>query len=116
MGVSLKSTQALHLWRGVTEEGVRAEASDLTQRQLALLLIVYLETPPHTVRGMAARLGVTKPVITRALDSMGALSLLERQPDPADKRSILIKRTVGGANYLEALAARITNAAKELPL
>ena len=30
---------------------------DLTMRQAAILLTVYLEAPPHTVRGLAERLG-----------------------------------------------------------
>jgi DNA-binding MarR family transcriptional regulator len=116
MSVTLRSSQALNLWRTVTEGGVRADAPDLTQRQLALLLIVYLEPPPHTVRALAARLCVTKPVITRALDAMSADGLLARAPDPADKRSIVIKRTVGGSSYLEAMAERIIASGKELPL
>jgi DNA-binding MarR family transcriptional regulator len=116
MPVTLRSSQALHLWRAVTESGVKADAPDLSQRQLAVLLIVYLEPPPHTVRALAARLSVTKPVITRALDAMSEDGLLERQPDPADRRSILIKRTVGGAVYLEALSDRIIAQARELPL
>ena len=70
---------------------VRGKSPDLTMRQAAILLTVYLEPPPHTVRGLAARLGVTKPVITRALDTMGALKLLSRHRDDRDKRNVLVK-------------------------
>ncbi len=48
---------------------------DLSARQTAILLTVYLELPPHTVRGLAKQLGVTKPVITRALDTLGKLGV-----------------------------------------
>ena len=76
---------------------VQSEAPDLTLRQLSLLLHIYLVPPPHTVRGLAATLGVTKPVITRALDSMGALGLVRRIRDDRDRRNVIIQRTVGGA-------------------
>jgi DNA-binding MarR family transcriptional regulator len=42
-------------------------------------------------------------VITRALDSMGVMGLVERLRDERDKRNVLIKRTVAGALYLEKL-------------
>lgn len=112
----LRSSQALQLWRDVTEQGVREAGADLTQRQLALLLVIYLDPPPHTVRALAARLKVTKPVITRALNSMGELQMVDRYRDPADKRNVLIKRTVEGSQYLEGLSQRIITAARELPL
>ncbi len=116
MGVHLRSSQALHLWREVTEHSVRDAAPDLTQRQLALLLVIYLEVPPHTVRALAARLKVSKPVITRALNSMGALALVDRYRDPDDKRNVLIKRTVAGSLYLENLSQHIITHARDLPL
>lgn len=116
MSLHLRSSQALRLWREVTEQGVRNAAPDLTQRQLALLLVIYLESPPHTVRGLAARLNVTKPVITRALNSMGELALVDRYRDPEDKRNVLIKRTLAGSLYLENLSERIIAFARDLPL
>jgi DNA-binding MarR family transcriptional regulator len=106
----------LRLWREVTEKGVRDASPDLTQRQLALLLVIYLESPPHTVRALAARLNVTKPVITRALNTMGELEMVDRYRDAADKRNVLIKRTVAGSLYLEKLSENIIASAKELPL
>ena len=39
------------------------------------MFTVYLDPPPHTVRGLAAALGVSKPAITRALDTLaGSIS------------------------------------------
>ena len=73
MPLELRPSQALRLWRDVTFDLVRDGQPDLSARQMAVLLTVYLEPPPHTVRGLAEKLGVTKPVITRALDSMGRL-------------------------------------------
>ncbi|MEM7424721.1 MAG: MarR family transcriptional regulator [Pseudomonadota bacterium] len=83
---------------------VRDDEPDLSARQMTVLLTVYLEAPPHTVRGLAAKLNVTKPVITRALDTMGRLGLLNRKRDPEDRRNVLVQRTVRGALFVEKLA------------
>jgi DNA-binding MarR family transcriptional regulator len=81
-------------------------------RQIAILLQIYLIPPPHTVRGLAETLGVTKPVITRALDRMGELGLVDRVRDDRDRRNVVIKRTIGGALYLEKLGDLIIREAR----
>lgn len=105
--------RALRLWHDVALARVRGGIGDLTERQMLILLTIYLETPPHTVRGLAAKLDVTKPVITRALDTMGAMGLVTRKRDPADKRNVVIQRTVDGALYVEALADTIVKHADD---
>ncbi|MCX7306146.1 MAG: MarR family transcriptional regulator [Hyphomicrobiales bacterium] len=114
--IVLRPLQALRLWQQVALSEVRDDAPDLTLRQIAILLTIYLEPPPHTVRGLAARLCVTKPVITRALDTMGALKLVSRHRDDNDRRSVLVKRTVEGALYVERFGDAIIAKAQELPL
>ena len=101
MPVEMNPSQALSLWHAVTLEQVRQDDSDLTIRQIAILLHIYMQPPPHTVRGLAATLGVTKPVITRALDTMGERGLVERVRDDRDRRNVIIRRTVAGALFLE---------------
>ena len=76
------------------------------------MLTVYLEPPPHTVRGLAAKLGVSKPAITRALDTMGRLDLLRRKRDEQDKRNVLVQRTVKGSVFLTDFADSIIEKAK----
>lgn len=107
MTEALSTGRALQLWHDVSLAMVRDDAPDLSARQMSILLTVYLEAPPHTVRDLARKLGVSKPVITRALDSMGKLDLLSRRRDPRDKRNVLVQRTVTGALYLERLADTI---------
>jgi DNA-binding MarR family transcriptional regulator len=102
--MQLSSLQSLQLWHDVALTQVRDDAPDLSLRQMTILLSIYLEPPPHTVRGLAAKLGVTKPVITRALDSMGRLKLVSRKRDPQDKRNVLVQRTVEGVLFLEKLS------------
>ncbi|MEX0345622.1 MAG: MarR family transcriptional regulator [Rhizobiaceae bacterium] len=116
MGVSLTASQALRLWQQVNLAEVHDDAPDLSERQMAILLTIYLDPPPHTVRGLAAKLGVTKPVITRALDTMGSKKLVSRHRDEADRRNVLVKRTVDGALYVERLGDVIIAKAAELPL
>ncbi|MGF1605323.1 MAG: MarR family transcriptional regulator [Rhodothalassiaceae bacterium] len=94
------SMELLHLWHGALVESVRKEGPDLSSRQMAILLTVYLTDQPHTVRGLAARLGVAKPVVTRALDTLGRMGLLKRRRDDRDRRNVLVQRTVKGAVYL----------------
>ncbi|TIY01051.1 MAG: MarR family transcriptional regulator, partial [Mesorhizobium sp.] len=61
MSISMRPSQALRLWQQVMLSQVRDDAPDLTMRQTAILFTIYLDPPPHTVRGLAARLNVTKP-------------------------------------------------------
>jgi DNA-binding MarR family transcriptional regulator len=100
----LTPAQSLTLWRDVNLAQVLDGAADLSVRQVTVLLVVYMEAPPHTVRGLAQKLKVSKPVITRALDSMGKLGLVNRRRDEKDRRNVLVQRTVKGALYLERLA------------
>ncbi|MDP9569584.1 UNVERIFIED_ORG: DNA-binding MarR family transcriptional regulator [Agrobacterium larrymoorei] len=113
MPVELSPSQALGLWHRVALAQVEDNAPDLTLRQTAILLQIYLVPPPHTVRGLANVLGVTKPVITRALDSMGAMGLVDRERDAKDRRNVVIKRTVAGALYLEKFGDLIIDGARK---
>lgn len=110
----ISSVQAMQLWHDVALAQVLDDEPDLSVRQMTILLTVYLEPPPHTVRGLAQKLKVTKPVITRALDSMGKLGLVSRRRDEKDKRNVLIQRTVKGVLYLERLSDLIAAKAGRL--
>jgi DNA-binding MarR family transcriptional regulator len=114
MTVTLSAGQALKLWHDANLHMVRDEEPDLSIRQITILLTVYLEAPPHTIRDLAAKINVSKPVITRALDSMGKLELVSRRRDEQDRRNVLVQRTVKGALYLERLADLLGNLAKTL--
>lgn len=100
MNVELSELQALDLWRKAIVTTVRRDAPDLSARQMALLLTVYLTPPPHTVRGLAETLKISKPAVTRAIDRLGELQFVRRKTDEADRRSVLIQRTVRGSVFL----------------
>ena len=91
----------LNSWMTTLVDYVRSGEPDLTNRQMALLMVVYLMPGPHTVRGLARALNVSKPVVTRALNRLGALGYLRRQRDDSDKRNIFIAPTSEGADFLE---------------
>jgi DNA-binding MarR family transcriptional regulator len=101
--------QALSLWLDVTSQAVKAKGPDLTARQTAMMLTIYLETGPHTVRGLAKKLGVGKPVIVRAIDALSDAGMLVRVPDPADRRNVFIEGTDFGASQLADYARNIAN-------
>ena len=105
--------KALDIWRRAIVESVRLDAPDLSARQMSLLLSVYLTPAPHTVRGLANLLKVSKPAITRAVNRLTGLDMLRRKPDPDDKRSVLIQRTVRGSAFLREFGNLIVTAANE---
>lgn len=113
MDVEFDELKALDIWRRAIVKSVRLDAPDLSARQMSLLLTVYLTPPPHTVRGLANLLKVSKPAITRAVNRLTGLDMVRRKPDPDDKRSVLIQRTVQGSVFLREFGDLIVTAAKE---
>ena len=84
---------------------VQREDPELTTLQFAVLLICNEESGPHTVRGLAARLNVAKPAITRAVDRLVQFNLARRVDDPQDRRSVHIAGTGTGLTFLAGLGA-----------
>ena len=52
------------------------------------------------MRGLARDLAMSKPAVSRALDTLGRLDFLRRKRDQADRRSVLVERTVKGSDFL----------------
>jgi len=102
--------RSLNIWRKVLVNGVRSKGPDLSSRQMALMLTAYLEEGPHTVRGLASYLNISKPAISRALDRLGELGFVKRRRDEKDKRNVLVQRTVKGSIFLVDFAASIQTA------
>lgn len=111
MGFELSELEALDIWRRTSVASVRRDAPDLSARQMALLLSVYLTPPPHTVRGLSELLRISKPAITRAVDRLSELGMIRRKIDDADRRSVLLQRTVKGSVFLREYGELIVAAA-----
>ncbi len=88
-------------WMETLIQYVRSGHPDLTNRQMALLMLVYENQGPHTVRGLARDLHVSKPVVTRALNRLGSLGYLARERDERDRRNVFVAKTPAGAAFLE---------------
>jgi DNA-binding MarR family transcriptional regulator len=97
-------------------ELVRQDGPDLSARQLGVFLTCYLESEAQTVRGLAARLNVAKPAITRALDRLSLFDLVRRKTDPRDRRSVLVQRTASGMAFQRELRAILRGAAAAMHL
>ena len=102
--------QSLELWRHALVASVRGDAPDLSARQMALMLSVYLCDGPHTVRGLALALRISKPAVSRALDRLGELGYIRRQRDDLDRRNVLVQKTDLGSKFLTEFSALIDEA------
>lgn len=100
--------RSLSLWYDVTTTALSELPYDLSQRQIAVLLTVYMAPPPHTVRGMASRLGISKPAICRALDTLSRMDFIRRKKDDNDRRNVYIQRTIAGSVFLHDFAGIIS--------
>jgi DNA-binding MarR family transcriptional regulator len=92
-------------------ELVRRDGPDLSARQLGVFLTCYLDAEAQTVRGLAGKLGVSKPAITRALDRLSEFELVRRKTDPLDRRSVLVQRTSAGTTFLREIRSILREAA-----
>ncbi len=107
--------KALTIWTDVMIGTVRDEAPDLSARQLALMLLVYNQPGRHTVKSLAIDLNISKPAVTRALDSLGRYGLVKRLRDENDRRNVLVGRTPRGLQYVNDLADRLQAALLKHP-
>lgn len=100
----LSTLKALHLWHDVMAEAMRTMAFDLTARQAALLMQVYIKAGPHTVRSLAESLSMSKAAVCRAVDTLSMEKLVKRKKDENDRRNVFIQRTVQGSVFLSDFA------------
>ena len=108
-----KIIRALSFWHGVTATALKQMPLDLSARQTAVLLNVYLMPPPHSIKSLADDLIISKPAVCRAVDALEKSKLVKRIRDRQDKRNVLIQRTVKGSVYLSEFADIILTMSKE---
>ena len=119
MNESITTQNSLKLWQRVISRSLRELPYDLSQRQLGVLLTVYMSPPPHTIRSLAELLNISKPAVCRAVDTLSTLELIRRKKDEIDRRNVFLQRTINGSVFLRDFADVIvqeTNAPSELPL
>jgi DNA-binding MarR family transcriptional regulator len=114
MPLTLSASDALALWHQVAMRMLQQAGPDLSARQAAVLLTIYMEEGPHTVRGLSRQLRISKPAITRALDRLSGEGLVERKTDDRDRRSVLIQKTQQGETFLRDFGDAIRDAAASI--
>jgi len=102
--MTMHPIEALNLWNRIMLRSMRELPQDLSTRQTAIMLTVYLTPPPHTVRSLSETLNISKPAICRALDVLSGLDFIRRKKDEDDRRSVFVQRTVSGSVYLRDAA------------
>lgn len=112
--VHLTPRTALELWFSTLKASLASGGHDLSSRQMAVLMTVYLGTPPHTVRSLSEALAVPRPAVTRSLDTLERLDLVRRKPDPDDRRVVMIQRTVKGSVFLTEFGHQMVRAAERM--
>ena len=79
-------------------------AMTATQR---LALFDLVESGPLRLNDLAQRMGTSAPTASRAVDALDELGLVERHPDPTDRRAITIELTDDGRRSVEERKARV---------
>jgi DNA-binding MarR family transcriptional regulator len=79
-------------------------AMTATQR---LALFELVDSGPLRLNDLAQRMGTSAPTASRAVDALVELALVERHPDPTDRRAITIELTADGRRSVEERKARV---------
>ncbi len=107
---TMRSLEMLHR---VSTDTVRSADVDLTSRQFAVLLAIFMRPGPHAVRELAKHLDLPKPAVTRALDTLERQGFIRRKRDRDDKRDVSVHRTVKGAMFLYDYGENVVHRAEE---
>jgi DNA-binding MarR family transcriptional regulator len=106
---------AIHLLRRLRTEDT---ASGLTAPRLSALSVIVFGGP-ITLGALAAAEQVRPPTMTRLVAALARAGLVSREPDPDDRRQILLRATPAGRRLLEEgrdrRTARLTRQLAALP-
>ncbi len=87
---------AIHLLRRLRRED---DASDLPAPQLSALSVIVFGGP-ITLGELARAEQVRPPTISKLIVELEAQGLIEREPDPADRRIVRVRATASGSKVL----------------
>jgi DNA-binding MarR family transcriptional regulator len=99
-----RTSKALTRWQALVSRARQEMPVDLSMRQHAILLAVYLEEAPPSVKSLAEELHISKPAICRALDMLERNKLVKRVRDKKDKRMVWVTRTMRGSVFMSEFA------------
>ncbi len=99
-----------------TGAGVDGPALTSTQR---VVLIELVSAGPLRLGALAASIGLSDPTASRAVDGLVAAGIVERRPDPDDRRAVLHVATSKGREWVERrrteVAAALDTALEGMP-
>jgi len=78
------------------------------------VLSAAAQDEPGSQAALAARLGIDRTVMTYLLDDLVQAGLVERRPDPCDRRTRLVAATDQGRAVLAGLQARLALAEQHI--
>jgi DNA-binding MarR family transcriptional regulator len=103
-------TRGMRRWQG------RAAPAPLSPRHVAAL--EEIRGGPLTVGELASRLGLTLPTVSGVLADLDRAGLVERRPDPADRRRTIVQIIPGQAaligHWLEGAAQPLARVLDQL--
>ena len=89
--------------------GAGSDGPALTSTQ-RVVLIELVSAGPLRLGALAARIGASDPTVSRAVDGMVAAGIVERRPDPDDRRAVLLLPTAGGGDWVERRRTEVAGA------
>jgi DNA-binding MarR family transcriptional regulator len=90
------------------------EAGQTQTRRSHVNLTRHLDLHGTRITELARRAAMTNAAMTELIDQCEALGLVERQPDPADKRARVVCFTVAGLAWLDAFGQAVAAAQAEM--
>ncbi|NET71507.1 MAG: winged helix-turn-helix transcriptional regulator [Sphaerospermopsis sp. SIO1G2] len=94
------SMQSLVHWYRICAETISQLPCELSMRQWAIFVHVYVVEDTHTVKSLAYTFDIPKPAVCRALDSLSMHGLVKRKKDQRDRRNVTIEKTMQGIMFL----------------
>lgn len=107
-----KLPQVARSWWQLADEAL----AELRVSNSAAWCLVHLDRLGLDVRqaDLAEQLGITQPSLVRTLHQLEAMGLVERVPNPDDKRSNRIMFTPAGKELTARIEARLSDLRREL--
>jgi DNA-binding MarR family transcriptional regulator len=102
LGDLLKRGLRAGLYRGLTE-GLGEAVDEVTYPVLSGLA----RTGPSSAADLAAEVGLDRSGVSRRATRLEEAGLVRREPDPADRRSVLLTLTDDGVRTVETMRARL---------
>lgn len=91
-----------------------SEAGHTRTRLSHVNLTRHLDLKGTRITELARRASITNPAMTELIDQCEALGLVERAPDPSDKRVRIVRFTPAGLDWLAAFGRAVAEAEAEM--